>query len=404
MRLISFPDTTSTSDKGATSQNGATVHPSLRTSKPRPYACTTCGRSFARLEHLKRHVRSHTKEKPFECSQCTRCFTRRDVLLRHEQKLHAAKPQSSQSREDRKESLKGPTVSGGKRARKNSVATIGKGRPSASMGASSGLPRANTSSHIDLSTLGPVDVTNANKFSTNRMDAIRLDRCHHQSARMPGIPDEMGFDCRGMLTAMGHHVNSGGLPITGTPALESMDVSNSMRAAPAVADFGGFDLGQLMSPGTPINLAQLHSGGSVSTIPQMPPSRSSQPCIEEHNFSERTRSCSTRNAAFAIENAIDEPSPLKISSGNSLGDFNETESSAITALQSSLPWSQREIRPRPPLAARTCHTNVLGCGLSNPEAPTRTVSPSSILDPTLTADYYLHQIVMRCENMGQPAQ
>lgn len=62
--------------------------------KAKPYVCLTCTRPFARLEHLKRHERSHTKEKPFQCIQagnipgCGRCFARRDLLLRHQQKIH----------------------------------------------------------------------------------------------------------------------------------------------------------------------------------------------------------------------------------------------------------------------------------------------------------------------------
>ncbi|ANB13678.1 Tda9p [Sugiyamaella lignohabitans] len=62
----------------------------VKTDKPRPHVCATCTRSFARLEHLKRHERSHTKEKPFQCPVCERCFARRDLLLRHKQKLHAS--------------------------------------------------------------------------------------------------------------------------------------------------------------------------------------------------------------------------------------------------------------------------------------------------------------------------
>lgn len=61
----------------------------IKTDKPRPHICTICTRAFARLEHLKRHERSHTNEKPFQCANCGRCFARRDLVLRHQQKLHS---------------------------------------------------------------------------------------------------------------------------------------------------------------------------------------------------------------------------------------------------------------------------------------------------------------------------
>lgn len=60
----------------------------IRTDKPRPHVCAICTRGFARLEHLKRHERSHTNEKPFQCAACGRCFARRDLVLRHQHKLH----------------------------------------------------------------------------------------------------------------------------------------------------------------------------------------------------------------------------------------------------------------------------------------------------------------------------
>lgn len=45
--------------------------------------CLVCGRNFSRREHLKRHVRSHTREKPFQCRTCGKSFCRSDILARH---------------------------------------------------------------------------------------------------------------------------------------------------------------------------------------------------------------------------------------------------------------------------------------------------------------------------------
>ncbi|ETI26138.1 hypothetical protein G647_02915 [Cladophialophora carrionii CBS 160.54] len=53
--------------------------------------CSTCGRTFAKTDHLERHVRSHTKEKPFICTKCGRKYGRHDTLLRH-QKDHSDDP------------------------------------------------------------------------------------------------------------------------------------------------------------------------------------------------------------------------------------------------------------------------------------------------------------------------
>lgn len=66
-----------------------TAYGTTPSGKPRLFVCNTCTRAFARLEHLRRHERSHTKEKPFGCGVCQRKFSRRDLLLRHAQKLHA---------------------------------------------------------------------------------------------------------------------------------------------------------------------------------------------------------------------------------------------------------------------------------------------------------------------------
>ena len=41
------------------------------------------GRLFQRMEHLKRHVRTHTMERPFPCPQCNKKFSRSDNLTLH---------------------------------------------------------------------------------------------------------------------------------------------------------------------------------------------------------------------------------------------------------------------------------------------------------------------------------
>ncbi|KAL4733474.1 hypothetical protein BDV11DRAFT_210183 [Aspergillus similis] len=53
------------------------------------YQCGTCSQSYSRIDHLRRHVLSHTREKPHQCSVCNKRFGRIDLLRRHST-LHTA--------------------------------------------------------------------------------------------------------------------------------------------------------------------------------------------------------------------------------------------------------------------------------------------------------------------------
>ncbi|KAF2452975.1 fungal-specific transcription factor domain-containing protein [Lineolata rhizophorae] len=306
----------SPTSKDETPQGASGNFPPPKTDKPRPHVCGTCGRSFARLEHLKRHERSHTKEKPFECPQCARCFARRDLLLRHQQKLHLAGATSSRPRNGgRRESTSGMPPNGVGRVRKNSIASS-----TASTSAGTGMrPRANTISHIDAGALGGLFGAGAGMGRANGMGG------HGHHPTFGGLHGPGAFDYRGMSNSLGNHGNPQALPKLDTHL--GMGLGGGLHTAPVPNGFGDpYDLDKFLGGGSTINPAQLHFGGSLGT-PTSPfqafPPFTGIPTMDEEDQFDLSAGIDQQMMLNGVnENAIDGSSPSAISSASQSG-FSE---------------------------------------------------------------------------------
>ncbi|KAJ5712590.1 Transcription factor [Penicillium malachiteum] len=294
--------------KGETNGQAANGNiPPPKTDKPRPHVCTTCGRSFARLEHLKRHERSHTKEKPFECPDCARCFARRDLLLRHQQKLHMTTTPSSRPRNGRREST-GAAPGGTNRVRKNSIANSS---------SSSMRPRANTVGHVDAAGLGIANSSNPSSAPTPSGHSYHASLGSSLGSNM----DYRGFGSGHPAVNGLTKIETSGLPI---------DISGGLRTAPV---YGSFDMGidgMLMGHGSTINPAQLHFAGSPQGFGDSPSSPFGHNPHSLHSATDPMMDDDMNfdwmngfDAAVALGNGndsvIDESSPSAMSTGSQSG-------------------------------------------------------------------------------------
>lgn len=355
--------------------------PPPKTDKPRPHVCTTCSRSFARLEHLKRHERSHTKEKPFECPDCARCFARRDLLLRHQQKLHMTTTPSSRPRNGRREST--GAAPGANRVRKNSIAN----NSSASM-----RPRANTISHIDGVGLG---IPGAGTASS----APQSGHSYHQS-----LSSSMGssMDYRGY--------SSGHPPVNGLSKIETsglpMDISGTLRTAPV---YGSFDTGidgMLMGHGSTINPAQLHFAGSPQGFGDSPsspfghynngfPHSADSMMDDEMNFDWMNGFDATVGIGNGNDSVVDESSPSAMSTGSQSG-ISEAMLDGSNRISISNGWHN---------PFNSHYANQFAMDLSPPVLndlgiPSDTVSPKAIMGQNPFAETYATPPSMT--SVGQP--
>ncbi|KAK4905950.1 hypothetical protein LTR49_024836, partial [Elasticomyces elasticus] len=374
-----------TKDKSTGQNTTGNQFPTPKTDKLRPHICGTCGHSFARLEHLKRHERSNTKVKPFECPDCTRCFARPDLLLRYQQKLHATNPTSSRPRGGRRESVSGTSNAGSAKVRKKSLA----GNAGNGAGGSGNIhSRPNAISHIDVSTLGLQDGTN---LHLSRLNALYIHTEHHMG--MSGFDGSMNFDYRGMSNSMGNHGDIG-LPKVDMSSVSHFDhMSNSLRTAPALDSYAGFDLDQLFSSGNTVNPAQLHFGGPISATSHFP---NHEAFTHQHPLIPggddfawmRMWNMQIQPGRDNHEQAVEESSLSHMSSGDSPAGYSENTSHStpgMPILNGQFQWSQPELQPqRTNSISGPFHLDTLGTGLPSFESPGVTVSPSHLNDPTST--------------------
>ena len=318
--------------------NGTANFPPPKTDKPRPHICATCTRSFARLEHLKRHERSHTKEKPFECPECSRCFARRDLLLRHQQKLHMTTTPTSRQKA-RRESASSAATSGPVRVRKSST--------SGPSGPATMRPRANTISHVDKATLGMIAGANS---TLARHIGMELNVGLGQHSALGSLPGVSGYQFRGMSTAAGHHGNHLVLPKLDTNNFNH-DVGASMRTAPPYASLGGnIDMGNTWyGQGNTVNPAQLHFSHSQQTLsfdPIPSPYNHSFPHISQnpmemddsHTFAWMSGFDNQMSLDNANDQAIEGSSPSAMSTGSHSGLSELILDGTNNVLQTSSMW------------------------------------------------------------------
>ena len=392
LRYSPLPAEATVEPEAPTTEKARPQHPPPKTDKPRPHVCGNCGRAFARLEHLKRHERSHTKEKPFECPECTRCFARRDLLLRHQQKLHYQQSASSRPRNARRESVSGTSTSGTGRVRKNSVANNTAVTPvSAAM---SGMrPRASTLGHLDLASLGLVD---GFPGAASRVNLMGMEQSHRMSTSGVTRPDMNMHNISSPL-ALNLHIHN--LPKLDTNPMHT-DVNPALRTAPPMAGSGGFQWDQLFPDldASTVNPAQLHFGNGAempqSPFPNFPPFDATSQNMDqsmEQSYNELSWMNGVDNpmmaASMTIDGTLKDQTPFQMDHFGANGNFSHPTLD-LSFATGHVGWPMDAMAAQPLMTPAAFHMDTLGSDLPILDGPHDTVSPQNLHDSPAHDPYF----------------
>jgi hypothetical protein len=200
--------------------------------------------------------------------------------------------------------------------------------------------------------------------------------------------------------------------VHGLPKLDThvnnLDVTKSLRTAPPGGSFGGFDIEQLFNPYTTINPAALHYGeaGSVpsSNIPFGYDPSTNQQVPAEDDFGWMRNWNLHMTKGIDNEQAIDESSPSRLSSGDSPSDYPESMTHSVPTMPVSngFQWPQQDLQLHRAMSMGSFQLDALGSGMTNLEMTNGTVSPSSLHDPTPTSETYFHGAMV--QQQARPQQ
>ncbi|XP_036952211.1 zinc finger protein 408-like isoform X3 [Acanthopagrus latus] len=70
----------------------AAAHTWSPEARERRYRCSSCGKKFFQIGHLKKHQFSHTEEKPFSCPECGKSYTSAESFRAHQMNHRGERP------------------------------------------------------------------------------------------------------------------------------------------------------------------------------------------------------------------------------------------------------------------------------------------------------------------------